>query len=301
MNTRFRLAAALAISSLILADATAQRAVFRAEARLVVLHATVTNARGELVANLEKDAFTVYENGRRQPITIFRRDDVPVSLGLVIDNSASMRPLRATVEAAALAFVRASNPLDEVFVVNFADKARIDVAMTNDMRALEAGIARMDSIGGTALRDAVILAGRFLREHASRDRRVLLVITDGHDNASAASTDELRRITSQHETAVFAVGLFQGGDPTAKRGRRELEALTEWTGGALLCPSSLDQVESVVLELARLLRMQYTIGYTPLDPTPDGRYRAIRVKAAGPGLSVRTRAGYWALRSRETG
>jgi VWFA-related protein len=108
----------------------AQAPSFRAETRLVVLHATVTNPRGEAVTNLDRSAFTVYENGKRQPITLFRRDDLPISIGLLIDNSGSMRPLRAKVEAAALAFARASNPDDEVFVINFADRVHVDVAMT---------------------------------------------------------------------------------------------------------------------------------------------------------------------------
>jgi Ca-activated chloride channel homolog len=296
VSDRYQLVATLAMLALA-AGVSAQRAVFRAEARLVVLHATVTNGRGELVTNLDRDAFTVYENGKRQPISFFRRDDIPVSLGLLIDNSASMGPLRAKVEAAALAFLRASNPLDEVFVVNFADKARIDVPLTSDMQALEAGIARADSIGGTGLRDAVVLADQYLRQHASRDRRVLLVITDGHDNASSSSMEQLRRTSWENETAVFAVGLFKAGDTAASRGRRELQELTESTGGALSCPTTLEQIDAVVLDLARVIRTQYTIGYTPLDPTPDGRYRAIRVKALGAGLSVRTRAGYWAVRA----
>src|SRR5882672_11037289 len=131
---------------------------FRAETRLVVVHATVRNARGELVTTLERGAFTVYEDGKRQPITLFRRDDVPVSLGLLIDNSGSMRTLRQKVEAAALAFARACNPRDEFFVVNFADTPRLDVPLTGDVHALEAGIARVDAIGGTAMYDALGLA-----------------------------------------------------------------------------------------------------------------------------------------------
>src|SRR5438034_411228 len=131
-------------------DATPPASSFRTETRLVVLHATVKNGRGDLVTNLERNAFAVYENGKRQPLTLFRRDDVPVSLGLLIDNSGSMRPLRTRVEAAALACARASNPQDEMFVLNFADKPHIDVPLTSAVGVLEAGIARVDAIGGTA-------------------------------------------------------------------------------------------------------------------------------------------------------
>ena len=143
------------------------RRPFHAETRLVVVHATVRNERGELVTGLDRAAFTVYENGKRQPIAVFRRDDIPVSLGLLIDNSGSMRTLRAKVEAAALALARASNPQDEIFVLNFSDKAHIDVPFTSDVSVLESGIGRVDSIGGTAMRDAIEMAQTYLGAHGS--------------------------------------------------------------------------------------------------------------------------------------
>lgn len=290
-----RLAAALAIAAVLLTVVTGQQPTFRADTRLVVLHATVKNRRGELVTNLDQAAFTVYENGRRQPIALFRRGDVPVSLGLVIDNSGSMRALRANVEKAALAFVRASNPLDDVFVLNFADTAHVDVPLTRDVRLLEAGIARVDSIGGTAMRDAVLQAEGYLRQHASHDRRVLLVVTDGNDNASRATIDQLRKTAGQTATAVFAVGLFRDDSPSAAHGRDELDHLTELTGGVAYYPASFDQIESVVLEIARQIRNEYTIAYEPVNQALDGMYRAIRLRVTGPGgLSVRTRPGYWA-------
>src|SRR5258708_4918466 len=161
----------------------AQQPAFRAETRLVVIHATVRNPRGELVTNLERDAFRVFENGKRQPITLFRRDDIPVSLGLLIDNSGSMRLLRSKVETAAVALARASNPQDEIFVLNFNDKANLDVPFTGNVADLEAGIGRVDSIGGTAMWDAIERGQSYLSERGTRERRVLLVITDGIDNA----------------------------------------------------------------------------------------------------------------------
>ncbi len=184
MSVRSATAALAALASLHSSVAQQSAPAFRTETRLVVLHATVKTGRGADVANLDQRAFAVYENGKRQPIKLFRRDDIPVSLGLLIDNSGSMRTLRRRVEAAALAFVRASNPLDEAFVLNFADKPRIDVPFTSDVQTLEAGISRADSIGGTALRDAIDMADTYLGQHAVRDRRVLLVITDGRDNAN---------------------------------------------------------------------------------------------------------------------
>ena len=281
-----------AIAVVPLAGMLAQPPAFRAETRLVVIHATVRNARGELVTNLERGAFTVYENGKRQPITLFRRDDIPVSLGLLIDNSGSMRTLRSTVETAALALARASNPQDEIFVVNFNDRTRIDVPFTGDLGVLEAGIGRVDAIGGTAMRDAIDMAQSYLSEHGTRDRKVLLVITDGIDNASLATRDRIEKQAEQRDTVIFAVGLFGDGN-RVKEGRRELDQLTERTGGMAYYPAGVDEIGAITLEIARQIRNQYTIAYAPLNQVLDGTYRAIRVAVAGPEhLSVRTRAGY---------
>jgi Ca-activated chloride channel family protein len=273
-----------------------QTPAFHAETRLVVLHATVRNSRGELVTNLDRGAFTVYENGKRQPIKVFRRDDIPVSLGLLIDNSGSMRPVRARVEAAALAFARASNPLDEMFVLNFADKVRIDVPFTSDVAVLEAGIARVDSIGGTAMRDAVEAAESYLNDHAARDRKVLLVITDGNDNASAASLERIRQTAEQREIAIYAIGLF-GEASRAKVAHHELDQLAERTGGLAYYPPSIEAVDDVALDIARQIRQQYTLGYAPLNQALDGSYRSIRVAVAGAErFSVRTRTRYRAVK-----
>jgi VWFA-related protein len=291
MTTGLRLLSALLIVQA--GSVAGQTPPFRVETRLVVLHATVTNSRGELVTNLDQRAFTVEENGKRQPITLFRRDDVPISVGLLIDNSGSMRALRAKVEAAALAFARASNPDDEIFVVNFADKVRLDVPMTGDLRVLEAGIGRVDSIGGTALRDAVDLAERYLREHATRDRRILLVITDGKDNASVTSAERIRRQAEESQTTIHAIGLFTEPAGGTGAGHHELTEMTERTGGIVYFPANLEQVEAVAVDLARQIRNQYTIAYAPLNQALDGSYRTIRVSAAGGGhYTVHTRTGY---------
>jgi VWFA-related protein len=271
-----------------------------------VLHATVTNSQGESITNLSQRAFKVRENGKRQTITLFRRDDVPISLGLLIDNSGSMRLLRSKVEAAALAFARASNPDDEVFVLNFADKVHLDVPMTSDLRALEAGIGRVDSIGGTAMRDAVDVAERYLTEHARRDRRVLLVITDGKDNASVTSAARIREQAERSQTAIDAIGLFNERDSAAAgTGRHELLEMTQRSGGIAYFPANVEQVESAAVDLARQIRNQYTIAYAPLNQALDGSYRAIEVTVDGAErYTVHTRAGYRAVpaaRSAPTG
>jgi Ca-activated chloride channel homolog len=273
-----------------------QQPPFRAETRLVVLHASVRNQRGELVTSLERGAFTVYENGKAQPITLFRRDDIPVSLGLLIDNSGSMRTLRSKVEAASLALARASNPQDEIFVLNFNDKARIDVPFTADAGVLERGIGRVDAIGGTAMRDAIDMAQAYLGEHGTRDRKVLLVITDGIDNASLATRDRIEKQAEERDTVIFAVGLF-GDAERAGQGRHELDRLADRTGGMAYYPAGIDEIGSVALEIARQIRNQYTIAYAPLNQALDGTYRTIRVTVSGPErVSVRTRAGYRATR-----
>jgi Ca-activated chloride channel family protein len=286
----------IAIALVPVAGMLAQQPAFRAETRLVVLHATVRNARGELVTYLERDAFKVFENGKRQPITLFRRDDIPVSLGLLIDNSGSMRLLRSKVEAAGVALARASNPEDEIFVLNFNDKAHLDVPFTSNVADLEAGIGRVDSIGGTAMWDAIDQAQRYLSEHGTRERRVLLVITDGIDNASAATRDQIEKQAEQRDTVIFAVGLF-GDEGRVKQGRHELDRLADRTGGIAYYPAGIDQIGEVALEIARQIRNQYTIAYAPSNQALDGTYRAIRVTvASSEALSVRTRAGYRATR-----
>jgi VWFA-related protein len=184
-----------------------------------------------------------------------------------------------------------------MFVLNFADKPRLDVPMTSDLHVLERGIARVDSIGGTAMRDAIETAERYLRDHAKQDRRVLLVITDGIDNASEASAAIIQRQAERTETVIDAVGLFHAQDASrASDGRRELKDVTERTGGVAYFPESVDQIESVATDLARQIRNQYTIAYMPTSQALDGSYRSIRVTAKGAEhYTVKTRAGYRAV------
>jgi Ca-activated chloride channel family protein len=268
---------------------------FHAEARLVVLHVTVRNAHGDLVTNLDRSAFAVYENRKRQPLTIFRRDDIPVSVGLLIDNSGSMRPVRRSVEAAALTFADVSNPDDELFVINFADKPHLDVPFTSDRAVLERGIARVDAIGGTAMRDAVDEAERYLRERGTRDRRALVIITDGKDNESTVSLDHVTQVAQQRDVVIYAIGLF-GHVENSKAAREALDHLAERSGGMSYYPSSIDSVDAVARDVAHQIRNQYTLAYTPLNQTLDGSYREIQVKVSGPERYYpRTRSGYRAI------
>jgi Ca-activated chloride channel homolog len=284
----------LALALLVALPTAQSRPVFGAEIGLVLLQATVKNGRGELVSGLDRTAFTVYENGKAQAVTLFRSEDAPVSLGLLLDNSRSMRPKRASVEAAALALVRASNPEDEVFLLNFGDRPTIDVPFTRDLDALRAGISRREAIGGTALWDALQAGETYVAAHASHQRKALLVVTDGKDNASASSIDAAREEARRNGAVIYAIGLLpEDGGGGAGHARHELDELTEQTGGLAYYPRTLDDVGAVAADLARQIRSQYTIGYSPANEALDGSYRRIRVVAKGSGrLSVRTRAGY---------
>ena len=289
---RVAVALVLAVGVTAAPRAQQQQPPFRAETRLVVLHATVRNSRGEFVTNLDRSAFTVYQNGKKQPITVFSGEDIPVSMGLLIDNSGSMRTIRSKVEAAALALARASNPGDELFVLNFNDKVQIDVPLTRDVQVLEASIGRVDSIGGTAMRDAINLGQAYVNEHGTRDRKVLLVITDGIDNASIVARHQIEKQAEERDTVIFAVGLFGDAD-RARQGRHELDLLAERTGGLTYYPANIDDIGTVALEIAQQIRHQYTIAYAPLNKALDGSYRTLRVTVSGPGgLSVRSRDGY---------
>src|ERR1039457_6970680 len=278
----------------------AQPTVFRADTRLVVCHTTVVDKNGHLVTTLLQDAFTVYENGVLQPIQIFHREDVPVSMGLIIDNSGSMRDKRAKVEAAALALVKDSNPDDEVFIVNFNDEAFLDnphgKAFTNDIKEMEEALTRIDSRGGTAMRDAIRMSIDHLKEKAHKDKKVLVVVTDGNDNSSVVGLEDLVKAAQQSEVLIYAVGLLSDEERReASRAKKALEALAEATGGETFFPKDVSEVERIATQVAHDIRNQYTIAYTPSEQAMDGSFRQIKVtvKAAG-NPTVRARSGYYA-------
>src|SRR5437867_10266373 len=183
---------------------------FRADTRLVVLHATVVDKNGKLLTNLPQSAFHVFENNIEQPIKKFMREDVPVSMGLIVDNSGSMRTKRGREEASALALVKASNPQDEVFIVNFNDEAFLDQPFTSNIKELERGLAKIDSRSGTAMRDAIRMSMDYLKENGKRDKKVLVVVTDGDDNNSSVTLETLIKNIQQSEVPVqiYAVGLL---------------------------------------------------------------------------------------------
>jgi len=311
LNKRYLALVALPVAALVVRDQQApppppadaqdnSGAIFRSDTRLVVCHTTVVDKSGHLVTDLQRSAFTVYENGVAQPIRSFKREDVPVSMGLIIDNSGSMRDKRAKVEAAALALVKASNPQDEVFVVNFNDEAFLDNPhgkdFTSNIKEMEEALTRIDSRGGTAMRDAIRMSIDHLKEKAHKDKKVLVVVTDGNDNSSIISLESLVKASQQSEVLIYSVGLLAEEERReAKRAERALNDLAVATGGEAFFPKDLTEVDRICGVVARDIRSQYTIQYTPTNQAMDGSFRAIKVSVNGPGhLTARTRSGYYA-------
>jgi Ca-activated chloride channel family protein len=272
-------------------------AQFTAETRLVVLHASVSDRQGTLLSTLDRNAFRVFENGTPQEIKLFRHEDIPVSLGIVIDGSGSMLQKLPRVEAAALALVHESNPQDEVFVVNFNDQVFLDVPFTNDTQKMKQGLNRIDARGGTAMRDAIKLALDYSKGAATKEKRVLLVITDGNDNASRSSLDRIVRQAQQSESVIYAIGLFgQEKRADAAQAKHALQDLTSATGGLVFYPKDVGEVQQLAVEIARDIRSQYLIAYSPRVQGLDGSYRQIKLAVTAPGNPVvRTRNGYYAV------
>jgi len=270
---------------------------FRTDTRLVVLHASVVDNKGRLVTNLPREAFKVYENGVQQQLKIFRREDVPVSMALVVDNSGSMRDKRRRVELAAVELVKASNRQDEVMVVNFNDDAFEDTPFTNDIKKMEEGLRRIDSRGGTAMRDAVSMTIDRVKEAAKKDKKVLLIVTDGNDNLSNISLERLVEKAHTSEIVIYAIGLLNDEDRgEAKKAQRALNALTKASGGLAYYPKAVDKVQAIAQQVAHEIRNQYVMAYTPSVQELDGSFRQIKVTVDGPNRpQVRTRTGYYAV------
>ena len=279
-----------------------QDLVFSSDTRLVVLPISVSDSHGKLVTDLPQKSFKVFENGVEQPVKLFKREDVPVSLGIIIDNSGSMKEKRQKVEVASMDLVKASNKMDEVFIVNFNDDAWLDVPFTSDIKKLEDGVAKIDSRGGTAMRDAINLSLDYLKKEGKRQKKVLLVVTDGNDNASSITLEKLVDRARQDEVLIYAIGLLDEEEKReAKTAKRALDLLTHESGGLSFYPKAVADVDQITLQVAHDIRNQYTIAYSPTVQAMDGSFRQIKVTASGPGrLTVRTRTGYYATAESKT-
>jgi Ca-activated chloride channel family protein len=274
---------------------------------LVVLHVTVADDRGEFVADLPQGNFRVFEQNIEQKLSFFSRDDIPVTMGLVIDNSGSMREKRDQVNAAAMTFVRTSNPQDEAFVVNFNDEYYLDTDgdFTSDQANLHDALSRIDTRGSTALYDAVIGSLAHLKK-GHKDKRVLLLVTDGEDTASEKTFEDTIKAAEESNATIYAIGVYSQDDlehdkKMVRRSKKVLSQLAEATGGEAFYPDNLSQVTPICEQVAREIRNQYTLGYYPANTTRDGTFRPVQVKVIPPNgrgkLSVRTRTGYFAPKS----
>jgi VWFA-related protein len=276
------------------------RYTLRENAYEVRLNASVFDQSGRSIQTLEQDAFHVYEDGAAQAIASFRHEDLPVSLGILIDSSGSMYDKRAAVDDASLNLVKLSNHEDEAFLVDFSWEAFIDQDLTSDITKLQQGLTYVKSSGGTAIYDALVASADYLTKNAKHPKQVLLLVTDGEDNASSATLDQaIRRIQDLDGPVVYCIGLLFGDDSSKSESRhahRVLQTLSEETGGQAYFPKSLKEVDGIAKEVANDIRTQYTISYHSTKPPELGGYRQVHVEAKEKGfskLTVRTRSGYY--------
>jgi VWFA-related protein len=270
---------------------------FTSETNLVTLHVSVLDKSDHLITDIPRSAFHVYEDGEEQEIRLFQREDVPVSMCILIDSSGSMRDKHASVVAAALALVRESNPDDEVCFVNFNDDAYIDQDFTNDLDKLEEAMSKIDSRGGTAMRNAISGAMDWVVERGQRDKKVLVVVTDGNDNASEYLLEDLVRKVRDNEVLIYLIGLLNDEVRSeARKAKRALEDLAEASGGLDYYPKDLTEVREITPQIAHEIRNQYIVAYRPSNENLDGTYRRIKVEVKGVRNvdDVRTRTGYFA-------
>jgi Ca-activated chloride channel family protein len=295
--------------------------VFKKNVEEVVLYATVVDEKGRIVTDLPGcgrvntgpcgpgSAFTVYEDGQPREIKQVERRDVPVALGILIDNSGSMREKRERVNIASLDLVKSSNPDDKVFLVNFNDTYYLDTDFTNSVPTLREGLEKVESRGGTALYDAVVASADYLEKSSpqleARDhiqKKAMFVVTDGEDNMSTESLEQtVRRLSDENAPTVYTIGVLDKDERTRKA-KRALQAIAEQTGGLAFFPKDAGEVDEIARTVARDIRSQYVIVFKKPqggDTTPG--YRQIKVVARAPGhknLQVRTLSGYYSGQKR---
>jgi VWFA-related protein len=273
--------------------------VLHTDVEEVVLNCTVLEGT-KLVPDLKKEDFQVLEDGVKQALISFQHTDLPVSIALVVDNSGSMSRKRPSVNKSALDLIQASNPQDEAFVVNFSDEAFIDQEFTSDVGKLRDGLSHIESRGGTALYDAVVASADKLVADAKRPKQVLILITDGEDNASTLNLEQtIRRVQQLSGPVIYSIGLLFGDEMSraeVRHARRALEMLSTETGGMAFFPKNIEQIDQIAAEVARDIRNQYTLGYHSTKPTTEPGFRRVEVRAEDKThgkLTVRTRTGYF--------
>ena len=268
---------------------------FAVDVDLVELHVTVLDEKDRPVSGLKKEHFKILENRVVQPISLFKHEDIPVSLGLVIDNSRSIEPRKQRLDAAALSFVRKSNPEDETFIIHFDDTARIAQNFTASVSDLETTLAGVKPFGQTAIYDALHLALDKMTE-AKHNKKAVLLITDGVDNVSVKTLEETVEKVKRDRVAVYVVGLLSlsGG----LQAEQSMIRIADASGGRAYFPQNVDEARTTMERIARDLREQYTLGYLPTNPNRDGAWRSVRVEITPPAgfpqkLNANYRHGYY--------
>ena len=268
----------------------------RVDVNLVELHVSVMDGAGRPVGGLQQENFKISENNIDQRITIFKHEDIPVSLGLVLDNSRSIEPRKARLDAAALNFVRNSNPDDETFIVHFDFDARLSRPFTHDKSVLQADLGNAKPFGQTALFDGILLALDTMNE-ASYQKKALLLVTDGIDNSSKGTLEKVLERVKREHVMVFAIGLLsQSGGVEAEAA---LEKIADVSGGRAYFPQTPEDARLIMDIIARDIREQYTLAYLPSNVLRNGAWRSVRVEINPPkgypkDLSTNYRHGYYA-------
>jgi VWFA-related protein len=274
--------------------------VLRTDVEEVSLNCSVLDGN-RIVSDLKTENFQVFEDGVKQRIISFQHNDLPVSIALVVDNSGSMSRKRPSVNKSTLDLIEASNPQDEAFVVNFSDEAIIDQEFTTDVNKLRKGLSYIEARGGTALYDAVAASADELATHAKHPKQVIILITDGDDNASTIDLEQtIRKVRELSGPVIYSIGLLFGDEDMSRSqvrdARKALEMLSTETGGMAFFPKNIEQIDQIAAEVARDIRNQYTIGYHSTKPYNEPGFRRVEVRAEGKGqgkLIVRTRTGYF--------
>ena len=268
----------------------------RSEVRLVLLDVSVKDQRGSIVSGLSKENFSVLENGRPQPIAVFDHDDLPVTVGILVDESRSMTPKRSEVLTAAETFIEQSNRRDEIFVLSFNDSVvpglPRNTLFSDNIQQLRSALHRGAPEGKTALNDAVVDGLRQL-ELGRQDKKTLVLISDGGDNASKHSRRDMLQMVERSIATIYTVGLFEPDSPD--RDPSLLRQLAKISGGEVYFPDSPSEMVPVCRRIAKDIRTRYTIGYSPSAGNGKESLRHIQVHASAPGhgrLVVRTRSSY---------
>lgn len=270
--------------------------VMRVDSSLVLIPVHVTTAGGASVTGLKKEDFTLFEDGVERTITHFAKDDAPISAGVLLDISGSMKNKMAKASEAATEFFKFANPEDEFFLVEFNGRARLTAPFTRDWEGIAASIASAKPSGLTAMLDGIHLAIAQMK-HARHARKALVVVSDGGDNFSRRTLRQLKETLIEADVQVYALGVFDRDyslkhTPEERKGPDLLSQVTLDTGGRNFPVDSLDALPQIGVELAREMRNQYVLGFSPAVSIADGKYHKVNLRLAAPSAESALRAYY---------